>query len=436
MLERIRRNFGLRPHAKVGGTLAAPPPWLFDSLGAVDGGEAGVTISPEIALHSPAVYAAVKAIAESIAMLPLRLYRRGPDGQRDRVHDHALAHLLAEEPNSVQTAFDFRLGLQTEALLRGNAFAYVHRAQDNTVAELIPIPPGAVMVEYDADNLPFYRVTMADGAQRAFSRDDVLHIKTLSARDPYTGESPVRLAAAAIALDIVMTRHAGALFGRGVRPSGVLQTDQAMNEETIKRLRDQFQELYSGLSGAGKTLVLEQGMQWQQISMSSVDAQLLELRRHQVAEIARVYRVPLPLVQDLERTTHNNAEEMSRQFLQYTLLPWLRTWEQALNRTLLSSAERGEYYFEFDPSGFVRADIAARFSAYQQAVTNGFLSPNEVRELENRPPYPGGDTFWRPLNLEAANQQLEAQVVEMDRHLTSNPAPAARRSNYGGSNVS
>lgn len=423
MLQRLKNL--IAPRARTG-VLAAPPPWLFDSLGA-QGTETGVSVGPETALHSPAVYASVKAIAETVAMLPLKLYRRGPDGQRGEAADHPMAFLLSDAPNAVQTAFDFRVGMQTDALLRGNAFAYVHRA-GGQIAELLPIPAGAVAVDYDEANLPVYRVTMADGAQRVFTRDHVVHVKTLSARDPYVGESPVRLAARAIALDIAMTAHAGALFGRGARPSGMLSTEQTLGEESVKRLKDAFDSAYQGLTGAGKTVVLEQGLKFDQLTMTSVDAQLLELRRHQVGEIARVFRVPLPLLQDLERATHSNAEEMSRQFMTYTLRPWLRAWEQALARTLFTPAERRELYFEFDTADFVKADIAARFDAYTRAITNGFMSPNEVRQLENRPPYEGGDEFWMPSNIEAANRaRLNEGVAAMQAHLNK---PRAARAAY------
>ena len=212
--------------------------------------------------------------------------------------------------------------------------------------------------------------------------------------------SPIHQAREAIGLALAMEEHAARLFGAGARPGGVFKTGKVLAPETLKRLRDSFAAAHAGGANSGQTLILEDGMDFEALQFNSVDLQFLEMRRHQVAEIARVFRVPLHLLQDLERATFSNVEHLGRQFLSFTLLPHLKMWEGAIRRSLLLPEERGAYFAEFLTDDLARADLAARFEAYAKAITNGVLSPNEVRGLENRPPYPGGDRFSLPLNTE------------------------------------
>ncbi|AWM88630.1 phage portal protein [Microvirga sp. 17 mud 1-3] len=174
--------------------------------------------------------------------------------------------------------------------------------------------------------------------------------------------------------------------------------------DLAKRLRESFNAAHAGGPNSGRTLILEDGMDFQALQFTSVDLQFLELRRHQIAEIARGFRIPLHLLQELERATHNNAESMGQQFLSLTVLPWLKLWEGAISRSLLTAEERRDYYAEFLADDLARADLAARFEAYAKAVTNGILNPNEVRTAENRAPYPGGDQFRLPMNTEDPNK--------------------------------
>lgn len=354
-------------------------------------------------MRCPAVYAAVKVISESVAQLPLHLFQRLPGGGKERATNHPLEELLSGQANDWTSAFEFKLFLQTALCLHGNAYAYINRV-DGRIAELIPLPSSSVTVEIDTATLePFYRVTAADGSQRVYDRTEIFHLRTLGTT-PHVGLSPIMQAKEAIGLALVMEEYGARLFGSGARPSGVFKYAKALGPEALRRLKDSFNAAHSGGANAGKTLILEDGMDFQPLQFNSVDLQFLELRRYQLAEIARVFRIPLHLLQELERTTHNNAEHMGQQFLSLTLLPWLKCWEGAIRRSLLTPEERNEYYAEFLTDDLARADLAARFDAYAKAVTNGLLSPNEVRAAENRPPYAGGDQFRLPMNTEDASK--------------------------------
>ncbi|MCA1939353.1 MAG: phage portal protein [Caenispirillum bisanense] len=371
----------------------------FEELVALVGGgptAAGVAVSPDSALKSSTVFACCKVISESVAQLPLHLFRRQGE-VKERAGDHRLYGVLHDAANPWTTATEFR-GEMTLALLKhGHAFAFKN-VVDGQVAELIQIANSAVGVERDPlTQEPTYRVTLADGTTRTYTRAEIFHLRALG------GLAPVQQAREAIGLDLALSEHASRLFANGARPSGVLEYGKTLGAEVVKRLRASFNDSHAGGANSGKTLVLEDGMTFKPLQFNSVDLQFLEMRRHQVAEISRAFRIPLHLVNELERATHNNAESMGRQFLSLCLLPWLEAWEQGIKLQLLSDADRATHYAEFQTDDLARADLAQRFEAYAKAVQFGLLSPNEVRAAENRAPYEGGDRFRLPLNTEDAN---------------------------------
>lgn len=398
MFEGIKKLIGMEAKA----TLADSSPELVALFGATPS-VSGVAVTPETAMRCPTVYAAVKVIAESVAQLPLHLYRRKRDGGKERATDHPLAELLHGQANGWTSAFEFRLFMQTALCLYGNAFAFINR-MGGKITELIPIPPPSVVVEiHSATMEPFFRISSSDGGQRVYDRTEIFHLKALGT-SPYVGMSPIVQMREAIGLALAMEEHGARIFGSGARPAGIFKYGKPLGPEALKRLRESFNSAHAGGPNSGKTLILEDGMDFQALQFTSVDLQFMELRRYQVAEIARGFRIPLHLLQDLERTTHNNAESMGQQFLSLTLLPWLKCWEGGIRRALLMPEERDEYYAEFLTDDLARADLAARFDAYAKAVTNGLLSPNEVRAAENRAPYAGGDQFRLPMNTEDASK--------------------------------
>lgn len=401
MLQSIRNLIGIQAKA----SLANPPPGLIALFGASPSAS-GIAVTPETAMRCPAVYASVKVIAESVAQLPLHLHRRLPGGGKERETDHPLAELLNGQANDWTSAFEFRLFMQSALCLHGNAFAFINRT-GGKITELIPIPSPCVTVDVDAVTLePSYTVTLEGGGQRVYHRAEIFHLKALGT-SPHVGDSPIARMKEAIGLALAMEEHGARIFSAGARPSGILKYDKILGPEALNRLRESLLSGHGGNANAGRTMILEDGMDFAPLQFTSVDLQFLELRRHQVAEIARGFRIPLHLLQELERTTHANAESMGQQFLSLTLLPWLKCWEGAIRRALLTPEERGEYYAEFLTDDLARADLAARFDAYAKAVTNGLLSPNEVRAAENRAPYPGGDQFRLPLNTEDASKAEE-----------------------------
>lgn len=284
--------------------------------------------------------------------------------------------------------------MTADVLVHGFVVAAIVRSANGDPVELHRLEPWHVerLVD-DRTGEPACRHRPPGATETTFAHRDALFLVA-----PW--RSLVMQAREAIGLALDAERHARGLLSRGARPAGILTVGKRLSDEALKRLRDGFRAAFEGADNAGKTLVLEDGIEFKALQFSSTDLQFLELRRFQRQEIARVFRVPLALLGDLERVTHSNVEHRGQQFLPYTILPWLKLWESALER-LFDEDEHEVIYVERLVDDLVRVDPSARFDAYLEAVTNGILSPNEVRARENLPPRAGGDACLRPLNMEA-----------------------------------
>jgi HK97 family phage portal protein len=398
MLQRLRSLFA-RETRSSGRLDDATTALLLGGWGPTASGE---TVTAETAFRSSVVACGTRVTAEALQSIPVHLFERQDDGGRRRADDHPLYPLIADAPNGWQPASEFRLTMETNRVLHGNAYGFVNRDGDGKVMEIICLDPRSVAVETDQATMePKYIVTASGGGRREYSRRDMIHIRGIGTR-PNVGASLIEQCREAIGLSLVMEKHAAGLFGRGARPGGILKTKGKLTTEIIERLRVSFDNAMRGGENAGKTAILEEGFDFTANQLSSVDAQFLELRKFQVAEVARVLRIPMHLVNDLERATFNNTEQMGQQFITYCLLPILRSWCDALKITLLTAEERKRFYFEFELNDLARADLAARFTAYSQAINAGILNPNEIRAMENRAPYPGGETYMRPVNTAPA----------------------------------
>ena len=382
-----------------GSTLGQPDRWLVEALRSTPS-KSGQIITPDTALQCAAVYACVRVLAESVAQLPLVLYRRTKDGGKERATDHPLYSVLHSTPNSWQTSFEYREGQMASLGLRGNAYAYIVRA-GNIVRELIPIHPERVQIKQNSDFSITYSVRPGTGGDyKEIPTNEIHHLRGLSTNGLY-GLAPISQAREAIGLSLATEEHGARLFQNGARPGGIVHRPKesgTWSEEAAKRFLQTFREAYSG-EGIHKTALLEDGMTFEVVSMTSEDAQFLQTRKYQRSEIAAVYRVPPHLIGDLEHATFSNIEQQSLEFVQYTLMPWLKRWEQAISRDLLSPSERETYFAEFLVDGLLRGDVQSRFNAYGVAITNGWMNRNEVRVLENMNPEPGLDEFLKPLNM-------------------------------------
>ena len=371
---------------------------LAEFFAAANGTASKIAVSPSKALEVVPVRAAVQLRCETLSSLPLRLYRRLPDGGKEKADDHPLYPLLHGRANPWTSSSDFISSLERDSLLTGHGYALANRVGEGRVAELVRIAPDHVRVEHDAGDEPKYIVTLKGGTQRTFHWSNILHISS------FDGLSAVRQAREAIGIYAALEGHTGRIMANGARPSGVLQTKEKLSEPVLKRLKESWTKFHTGES-AGGTAILESGLEFKPLTFSSVDLQFAELRQYQLVEIARAFAVPPILIGDYSRATWSNFEPSAQAYLSFCLVPRIKAWAGAIAR-LLNPEEQRDLGAEFETGALVQADIAKRFAAYASAISSRILSPNEVRELENRGPYEGGDKFENPNTTAGSGQNM------------------------------
>ena len=364
----------------------------------------GISVTPEVAWRCPIVRGAIAILSESIAQLPLILYAVAADGSKTRATDHPLYELLHDQPNDWTSSYELRRDLQTDLLLYGSGLAFLNRSRaTGQIVEILRLPPTGVSLDEADDGSPIYYLTDRQGTRRQIDRADVFHVTVTGRR------SPIDDCGEAIGLALAMERHQAQLYANAARPGGVLKLPGRLNPATHERLMQDFQAKWAG--AGGRTLVLEDSASFEPLMFSSTDLQHLELRRFAVSEIARAFRIPPHMLADLERTTHNNAEEMGSQFLQLSLLPHIVNWEQAMRRALLTPAERSRYTIEFLTDGIARANLRERYEAFGKATAGAaWMTANEARARENLPPIDGGNDLMHPLNTAPVGEEEPADA--------------------------
>lgn len=358
-------------------------------------------------LQNTAVFACARILAESEASLPLILYQRLERG-KERATGHGLFDVLHTLANPEMTSVELRETLMGHLVLWGNAYAEIQRRGGRVVA-LWPLRPDRVDIRRMPSGELAYVVTMGDPLERdpeqaVLPWANVMHIKGLG-YDGVKGYSPISLARQAVGLALATEEFGARFFGNGARPGVVLEHPGLLNDKAHERLKTSWEGRHQGLENSHRVAILEEGMKLHEVGIPPEDAQFLETRKFQVTEIARLFRVPPHMLADLERATFSNIEQQSLDFVIHSLRPWLVRWEQAISRDLLTPAERRQGYFaEHLIDALLRGDIVARYQSYAQGRQNGWLSANDIREMENMNPVPGGDVYLVPLNMIPAEQ--------------------------------
>ena len=338
----------------------------------------GKSVNEKTALQTTAVYACVRILAETIALLPLHTYRTSPNG-KEKAATHPLYYLLHSEPNPEMTSFVFRETLMGHLLLWGNAYAQIIRNGRGTVMALYPLLPNKMLVNRTDQGILYYQYEK-DGQTYFLSSQDVLHIPGLGF-DGLIGYSPIGMAKNAIGMAIATEEYGAKFFANGANPGGVLEHPGVVKDPA--RVRDSWNAVYQGSGNAHRVAVLEEGMKFQSIGIPPEQAQFLETRKFQLNEIARIFRIPPHMIGDLEKSSFSNIEQQSLEFVMYTLDPWVVRWDQAMQRALFSEGEKRQYFVKFNVDGLLRGDYQSRMNGYAVGRQNGWLSSNDIRELEN-----------------------------------------------------
>jgi HK97 family phage portal protein len=410
------------------GSLTDPGGGFWRGLIGGSRNSSGISVTHDSALGIPILQNCVTLLAESAAQLPLEIFRRQGEGKREAAINHPLYDVLRYQPNGFQTPYEFRECMQLSAGLRGNGYSFIDRREDGNVTALWPLHNDKVQVLKGGDLLPYYRV----GGGETMPMRMIHHVRW-HATNHYVGLSPVELHAESIGLAEAVRKYTGKSFANGVAVSGVIERPRESaaikDKASIDKIVDQWGQKFGGMDNAKKVALLQEGMTFKPVSMNNVDAEILGILKLTGTDIARIYKIPLPMVNDLEKSNYNTLEQLLIQFVIFALLPWVKRHEESMMRDFLLPADRREYFIEFNLSGLLRGDQKSRYEAYAIGRQWGWLSANDIRRLENMPPVAGGDIYMQPLNMVDAGKsgadlanpkvraQLELQQAEIGRIL-------------------
>lgn len=368
----------------------------------------GVRVTPETAMQCSAFLACVRVISETVASLPLFVYERLTNGGKEKASSLPLFRLLHTQPNPWQTAMEWREQMTALYLMYGNSYSEIRPGALGRVSELWPLHPSRMHVELLENGSLRYLYHEPDGRQTVYQQDQIFHLRWLST-DGVLGLQPPTLSRDAIGLARALEQHGSTYFGNGARPGIVLESDNAIPPDAAERLRESWERMHRGADRAHRTAVLPNGVRAKELSGSNEAAQFLETRRFQIEEVARAFRVPAHMIGELSRSTYNNIEVQNTEFVQFCLLPHCRRWESAISRDLIDGTDE-TFFAEHVITGLLRGDHQSRSTYYVSAIQNGWMSVNEVRELENMNPLgPEGDKHLAQLNMTTLQQVGEPQ---------------------------
>ena len=395
--------------------------------------DSGERVDEKSAMQIATVYACVRLLAETVAGLPLHLYRYtdGDEKGKEKAKDHPLYRILYRQPNPEMTSFSFREVMMVQLLLWGNCYAQIIRDGRNGIMSLYPLLPENMEIDRDEKGQIFYiyhaYTDEAPGENNKdiyFRQDEIFHVPGMGFNG-LVGFSPIAMMKNALGTTLAVEKYGSSFFKNGAQPSGVLEHPGVLKDPA--KIRENWSAVYGGANNAHKVAVLEEGMQYKPISLPPEDSQFLSTRQFGVNEICRIFRVPPHMVQDLEHATFSNIEHQSIDFVVHTLTPWLVRFEQAVIKDLLLPDEQDEYFPKFNVDGLLRGDYQSRMQGYATGISNGFMSPNDVRRLEQLDPIPeeqGGDGYYLNggyVKLEDAGKQQAVQEAPEEKEPEEKP---------------
>lgn len=376
---------------------------------------AGIDVTPESALYSTGILACVRVLSESIASIPLNLYRRIPGGGKEIAEDHPLQEVLAYQPNSWMTSFEWREWMQSQMLLWGNAYSLIKPGKRGSVDQLIPMHASRMKVErLENGKLRYYYQEPGQSTPVPYRQEQILHLRWLSS-DGVTGYVPVQLSQDAISLARAAEIYSSSFFGNGAQGGTSFKTTQPKKPEELRKFKEQWDEIHRGAASAFKTVVVPFGYEKDKELINNAANQLIETRRYQLEEQARIYRVPLQMLGDITNVRQSTSEQSGIEFVTFSLTPHCKRWQYAIRRDLITDDKN--YFVEFDMSSLMVGDHAARAQFLREGFNMGALSVDEIRGAMGYNPLPEGQGAKRfvPVNM----QLLEAFTPEAPQQTQS-----------------
>tara|TARA_R100000781_G_scaffold26759_2_gene19855 strand:- start:9583 stop:10809 length:1227 start_codon:yes stop_codon:yes gene_type:complete len=365
------------------------PNWFYANAAS------GAVVNKSTAMGFTPVFNAVRLLSESISQIPLEVCRKTSDGDITILNNHSLSRILTLNPNPQQTKVSFFSKVIVDLCLDGNSYVYIERNGSGVPINLYCMNADHIDMTINEKDV-FYHNT---DSGKVYSSDEILHFKTLSTNG-YYGISPIQQCKNAIGWGLAVETYGNTFFKNGAKLSGVLSTDRQMSELSIERLKTSFQEQYASLNDANKTLILEEGLKFQQVSISNEQAQFLASRDMAIQEVARVYNIPPHMLKDLSKSSFNNIEQQSTEFVRYTIQPYLSILESEMDLKLFKQNEQGVVFTNFNVNGLLRGSPNDRASFYEKMVNIGAMTVNEVRERENMNRVDSGDELYMPKSME------------------------------------
>jgi HK97 family phage portal protein len=351
------------------------------------------TIDNDKALTLTAVWCAIRLLSESVSSLPCSVYTKQPNGDKLEDSKNRIYDLIKYRPNRYQNKITFFEYIMMSICTDGNSYVQIVRDGSGRPSQLIPISPDTVDVVINDGEL-FYQIDSVGILDSA----DVLHFKTLT-DNGIDGISPIDQCKKALSWGLNVEEFGSTFFKNGAKPSSVLSTDRALSEQAIERLKNSFKNTYSQLKNSNSTIILEEGLTFKPISISPDQAQFISSRQFSIEEVARIFNIPPHMLKDLSKSSFNNIEMQSQEFVTYTLMPYITRIENEMNYKLFRTNEVGKTFIEFNVNALLRGDVKSRNEAYKTAITNGYMSINEVRQKENLNSIEGGDKHFMQMNM-------------------------------------
>lgn len=420
------KNFGLSEDA---------PEWFMTWLGSRPS-KTGINVNEKTAMKFSAVFACIRILSETLASTPIILYQDRKVGDKtsgkNRIVDHPLYDILKVAPNDKMPSMVFKETMMSHIVSSGNGYAQIRKNRKGEIYDLNILPWTQTEVREDLITGEIEYWTNDRGKFIKLSPGEVFHIPGLGFKG-IKGYSPIRMAMEAVGLGLAAETFAASFYANGANVSGIAEYPGKLKDESYKRFKQDFSEAYSGLGKAKKVMFLEEGLKFHQITIPQNEAQFIETRKFQIEEIARIYRIPLHLLQNLDRATNNNIEHQSLEFVMYTMLPWFRRWEEYISFKLLTKEERRKGIFaEFLVTALLRGDVKSRAMFYQFMRQNGIMNADEIRELENMNPQEGdcGRTYF----INSAMVPVEKAAQSDDGTTAPNPRQPRPSRNGGEGN--
>jgi HK97 family phage portal protein len=387
--------------------VSSSDPFLGEFLGARWQARADI----EKASGHAVAHRCISLISEQLAGVPLKVYRKEPDGGRVAASDHSLYSVLQDSFSPLLTAFEGREWLLVSALMYGNAYARIERNGRSQIVALHPLRSPSVTVERLKSGRLRYKVAQDNGGTETYTQDEILHVRYRTS-DGVLGQSPIQIASAAFGLAIAQQDQAGAAAENAFRPAGALVFPDKLSGPGKEGAIEKFKNRFVGQLKANEVMVLDGGADFKTFQFSAKDSEFLESRKLSNLDVCRVWGVPPSAVGITDDATYSNIGEESRALVNRVLAPWAKRFESVYNAVLLSPEARKTHYIEHDLSGLLRGDLATRYEAYRVGREAGFLSVDEIRGFENMSKVPGGDTYMQPLNMAPLGVSQNAQVSE------------------------